>query len=64
MENILDVFQVGASGPRPGHLHIVNYENLIWSCPSLPGWALISSRAAGARTLFCWTVNAGGLMPG
>ena len=32
VENILDVFRVGASGPQPGHLHIVNYENLIWSC--------------------------------
>lgn len=32
VENILDVFRVGASGPKPGHLHIVSYENLIWSC--------------------------------
>ena len=32
MENILGVFRAGASGPRPGHLHVVSYENLIWSC--------------------------------
>jgi len=32
VENILGVFRAGASGPRPGHLHVVSYENLIWSC--------------------------------
>ncbi len=31
VENILDAFQVGASGPRPGHLHLTRYTNLIWS---------------------------------
>ncbi len=31
VENILDAFQVGASGPRPGHLHLTSYRNLIWS---------------------------------
>lgn len=32
VENILEVFRIGASGPKPGHLHIVSYQNLIWSC--------------------------------
>jgi ATP-dependent helicase/nuclease subunit B len=32
VENILEVFRAGASAPRPGHLHVVSYENLIWSC--------------------------------
>lgn len=31
VENILNGFRIGASGPRPGHLHLVSYENLIWS---------------------------------
>jgi hypothetical protein len=31
VENILHAFRVGASGPRPGHLHLVGYKNLIWS---------------------------------
>ncbi len=31
VENILDAFRVGASGPRPGHLHLTGYRNLIWS---------------------------------
>lgn len=32
VKNILDAFRVGASGPRSGHLHLVSYANLIWSC--------------------------------
>ena len=32
VENLLCDFQVGASGPKPGHLHLVSYTNLIWSC--------------------------------
>ena len=32
VENVLGDFRVGASGPKPGHLHIVSYVNLIWSC--------------------------------
>jgi len=32
VENILGDFRVGASGPKPGHLHIVSYANLTWSC--------------------------------
>jgi len=31
VKSLLDDFRVGASGPKPGHIHLTGYANLVWS---------------------------------
>lgn len=31
VEDLLEDFRIGASGPKPGHIHLTGYANLIWS---------------------------------